>query len=142
MEPTFIRHTGSEIFFFLHPCANAGILPDLPIRHRIGQVAACQVSFRIAGPVQINYTTNIARMIMANTYKQTYMGISRELFQYWGYTGPMLIFLATHIAQNIAETCQKNFQSFIGIEILSQYFCQILQNISLQHYNFNILKYF
>ena len=48
----------------------------------------------------------------------------------------------SHIAQNIAETCQKYFQSFIAIEILSQYFCQILQNISLQHYNFNILKYF
>ena len=50
--------------------------------------------------------------------------------------------IGTQIAQNIAETCQKYFQSFIAIEILSQYFCQILQNISLQHYNFNILKYF
>ena len=47
-----------------------------------------------------------------------------------------------HIAQNIGGTCQKYFQSFVIIEILSQYFCQILQNISLQHYNFNILKYF
>ena len=47
-----------------------------------------------------------------------------------------------HIAQNIAETFQKYFQSFIAIEKLSQYFCQILQNITLQHYNFNILKYF
>ena len=47
-----------------------------------------------------------------------------------------------HIAHNIAETCQKYFQSFIAIEILSQSFCQKLQNISLQHYNFNILKYF
>ena len=46
------------------------------------------------------------------------------------------------IAQNTAETCQKYFQSFIAIEILSQYFRQILENISLQHYNFNILKYF
>ena len=50
--------------------------------------------------------------------------------------------IAFYIAQNIAETCQKYFQFFIAIEILSQYFCQILQNISLQHYNFNILKYF
>ena len=50
--------------------------------------------------------------------------------------------IASHIAQNIAEKCQKYFQSFIAIEILLQYFCQILQNISLQHYNFNILKYF
>ena len=50
--------------------------------------------------------------------------------------------LTTHIAQNIAKTRQKYFQSFIAIEILSQYFYQILQNISLQHYNFNILKYF
>ena len=40
---------------------------------------------------------------------------------------------AAHIAQNIAETCQKYFQSFIAIEILSQYFCQTLQDISLQH---------
>ena len=40
----------------------------------------------------------------------------------------------THIAENIAETCQKYFQSFIAIEIL--------QNILLQHYNFNTLKYF
>ena len=47
-----------------------------------------------------------------------------------------------HIAQNITETCQKYFQSFIAIEIFSQNFCQILQNISLQHYNFNFLKYF
>ena len=48
----------------------------------------------------------------------------------------------THIAQNIAETCQKYFQSFIAIEILLQHFCQLFQNISLQHYNFNFLKYF
>ena len=40
--------------------------------------------------------------------------------------------LKIHIAQIIAETCQKYFQSFIGIEKLSQYFCQILQTISLQ----------
>ena len=38
----------------------------------------------------------------------------------------------THIAQNIAETCQKYFQSFIAIEILPQHFCQLVQNISLQ----------
>ena len=50
--------------------------------------------------------------------------------------------MVSHIAQNIAETRKKYFQSFIAIEILSQYFCKILQNISLQHYNFNILKYF
>ena len=36
-----------------------------------------------------------------------------------------------HIAQNIAETCQKYFQSFIAIEILPQHFCQLFQNISL-----------
>ena len=48
----------------------------------------------------------------------------------------------THIAQNIAKTYQKYFQSFMAIEILSQYCCQILQNISLQHCNFNILEYF
>ena len=49
---------------------------------------------------------------------------------------------STHIAQNIAETCQKYFQSFIAIEILPQHFRQLFQNISLQHYNFNFLKYF
>ena len=48
----------------------------------------------------------------------------------------------THIAQNIAETCQKYFQSFSAIEILPRHFCQLFQNISLQHYNFNFLKYF
>ena len=32
----------------------------------------------------------------------------------------------SHIAQNIAETCQKYFQSFIANEILPQNFCQIL----------------
>ena len=37
----------------------------------------------------------------------------------------------TQIAQNIAETCQKYFQSFIAIEILPQHFCQLFQNISL-----------
>ena len=47
----------------------------------------------------------------------------------------------SHIAQNIAETCQKYFQSFIANEILSQYFCQILKDISSQLYNFNFLKY-
>ena len=46
------------------------------------------------------------------------------------------------VAQNIADTCQEYFQYFIAIEILSQRFCQILQNVSSQHYNFNILKYF
>ena len=35
-----------------------------------------------------------------------------------------------HIAQSIAEICQKYFQSYIAIEILSLHFCQILQNIS------------
>ena len=48
---------------------------------------------------------------------------------------------STHIAQSIAETWQKYFQSFIAIEILPQHFCQFFQNISLQHYNFNFLKY-
>ena len=48
----------------------------------------------------------------------------------------------SHIAQHIAETCQKYLQSFIAIEILLQHFCQLLQNISLQQYNFNFLKYF
>ena len=47
-----------------------------------------------------------------------------------------------HIAQNIVETCQKYFQSFIAIEILPQHFCQLFPNISLQHYNVNFLKYF
>ena len=48
----------------------------------------------------------------------------------------------SHIAQNIAETCQKYFQSFIATEIFSQNFFQGLQNISSQHYNFNSPKYF
>ena len=52
------------------------------------------------------------------------------------------IFNSTHTAQNIAKTCQKYFQSFIAIEILPQLFCQLFQNISLQNYNFNFLKYF
>ena len=47
-----------------------------------------------------------------------------------------------HIAQNIAETFQKYFQSFFVIEILPQHFFQLFQNISLQHYNYNFLKYF
>ena len=47
-----------------------------------------------------------------------------------------------YIAQNIAETYQKYFQSFIAIEILPQHFFQLLENILLQHYNFNFLKYF
>ena len=38
----------------------------------------------------------------------------------------------SHIAQNIAETCQKYFQSFITIEIWPQHYCQLFQNISLQ----------
>ena len=47
----------------------------------------------------------------------------------------------THIAKNIADTCQKYFQSVIATETFSQHFCQILQNISSQHYNFNFLNY-
>ena len=35
-----------------------------------------------------------------------------------------------HIAQNITERCQEYYLYFIAIEILSQHFCQILQNIS------------
>ena len=35
----------------------------------------------------------------------------------------LLYYYPSHIAQNITETCQKYFQSFIAIEILSQYFC-------------------
>ena len=50
--------------------------------------------------------------------------------------------IMTHIAQNIAETRQQYSQSFIAIEILPQHFRQLFQNISLQHYNFNFLKYF
>ena len=42
---------------------------------------------------------------------------------------------------HIAETCQKYFQSFISIEILSQHLYQVLQNMLSQHYNFNFLKY-
>ena len=61
-----------------------------------------QVSFSSTGPVQINYLTNAARIIMAITYKQIYiylwelwgMRLSWEFFQYWGYTGPMLVFLS------------------------------------------------
>ena len=48
----------------------------------------------------------------------------------------------THIAQNIVKICQKYFQYSNVIEILSQHFHQILQNISSQNYNFNFLKYF
>ena len=48
----------------------------------------------------------------------------------------------THIAQNIAEEYQKYFSYFIAIVILSQHFCQISQDISSQHINFNFLKYF
>ena len=33
-----------------------------------------------------------------------------------------LIESTTHIAQNVADTCQKFFQSFIAIEILPQHF--------------------
>ena len=50
--------------------------------------------------------------------------------------------VTSNIAQNIAERCQEYFLYFIAIEILSQNFWQILQNISSQHYNFNFLKYF
>ena len=55
---------------------------------------------------------------------------------------PLKFNVITHIAQNIAETCQKYFQSFIAIEIVPQNFCGLFQNISLQNYNFNFLKYF
>ena len=48
----------------------------------------------------------------------------------------------THIAQNTAETYLKYFKSYIAIEILSQHYCQVFQNNSWKHYNFNILKYF
>ena len=48
----------------------------------------------------------------------------------------------SYIAQNIAERCHIYLQYFIAIEILSQDFCQILQNVSSQHYNFKFLKCF
>ena len=68
-----------------------------------------------------------------------------ETFSTWQWDfslGSHLAMECSHIAQNIAETCQKYFQPFIAIEILSQHFYQILQNILPQRYNFNILKYF
>ena len=49
--------------------------------------------------------------------------------------------IISHVAQNIAERYHKSFQYFIAIEILSQHFCQILQNISSQHYNLNFQEY-
>ena len=49
--------------------------------------------------------------------------------------------LHSHITQNITERCQKHFLYFIAIKILSQHFCQMMQNILSQHYNFNFLKY-
>ena len=67
-----------------------------------------------------------------------WLTISKSLFVYMY----QISSATTHIAQNIAETCQKYFQSFIAIEILPQHFCQLFQNISLQNYNFNFLKYF
>ena len=56
------------------------------------------------------------------------------------YLNIRIIFGTTHVAQNIAEWCRKYCQYFIAIEILSLYFCQILQNILSQHYNFYLLK--
>ena len=41
--------------------------------------------------------------------------------------------ICTHIAQNITETYQKYFQYFIAIEIFSQHFRQILQDILSQN---------
>ena len=35
--------------------------------------------------------------------------------------------VTTHIAQNIAKTCQKYFKYFIAIEILPQHFRQIFK---------------
>ena len=60
----------------------------------------------------------------------------------WIYLFQMIQSWVTHIAQNIAETCQKQFQSFSATEIFSQNFFQILQNKLSEHYSFNFLKYF
>ena len=65
-----------------------------------------------------------------------------SLVSFLWHIGWLSLQLIGYIAQNIAETCQKYFQSFIAIEILPQHFCQLLQSISLQHYNFKFLKYF
>ena len=46
----------------------------------------------------------------------------------------------TYMAQNIVGRCQKYFQYFIAIEMLSQDCRQILENILSQHYSFNFLK--
>ena len=45
---------------------------------------------------------------------------------------------STEYCRNMSEI----FSIFIAIDILSQHFRQILENISLQHYNFNFLIYF
>ena len=50
---------------------------------------------------------------------------------------PGFYFVTAHITQNIAERYQEYFQYFIAIETFSQSFCQILQNILSQHYDFN-----
>ena len=46
------------------------------------------------------------------------------------------IFYYPHIAQNISETYQKYFQSFIANEKLSQHFYQIFKNRSFTNLTF------
>ena len=81
----------------------------------------------------ISYLQNAGGMIFIFIF---FFSVVTRTFLTWLYV------IRIHIAQNIAETCQKYFQSFIAIEIFSQHFCQLFQNILLQHYNFNCLKYF
>ena len=57
------------------------------------------------------------------------------LQDYWAST---VIFIGVFSqCTEYCRNCEKYFQSFIAIDI-----CQILKNILLQHYNFNILEYF
>ena len=55
---------------------------------------------------------------------------------------PIFPTVLPQISQNIAKICQKYFQFFIAIEILSQYFCQILQKYSVEIFQYckNIYK--
>ena len=54
----------------------------------------------------------------------------------------VILYCHPHSTEYFAAICQEYFLYFIAIEILSQHFCQILQNISSQHYNFNFLQIF
>ena len=100
------------------------------------QIKIQQLNIRNFSVVTMNYPSHsfsVYRLDLKNQIPNKKVTLEKPSQNPTPYTNKPPKVPTTHIAQNIAETCQKYFESFIAIEILPQHVCQLFQNISLQH---------